>query len=388
MTEGPNREASNRTDANGHLRGMARICIDGTHLSRRVSGIERITKELFSQEALAPLPVEVFRSNPRRAIMAFRQMVVAPLSAFLDPKSLWLFSGYPPSPLFSLIPERTVHYVHDLFQLTRSQEELNLAARIYMRPSFRRSVRRLRYFLVNSLTTKATLASFTRPDAEIRPFRPEIRNVFGLEPRPRAESGGPLVVGALGTVQPRKNFVASARICESLAAVAGRPVELHIIGRRGWGPDFETLRNLPHVTLHGYLPAEAALPVIQRFDIFLATSRDEGLGLPMLEVQHGAIPVIAPDLPVFRETLGGSAVLVNPDTPEVAARRIAELLAQNDWRGRMAEAALANVARWNAAAAGDRDAVHTFLAERLAVLGRGREANRRLPVAPGPQDER
>ena len=33
------------------------LVVDRTHLGRRASGIERITEELFSAVALAPLPV-------------------------------------------------------------------------------------------------------------------------------------------------------------------------------------------------------------------------------------------------------------------------------------------------------------------------------------------
>ena len=32
------------------------IVVDQTHMARRASGIERVTRELFSREALAPLP--------------------------------------------------------------------------------------------------------------------------------------------------------------------------------------------------------------------------------------------------------------------------------------------------------------------------------------------
>lgn len=32
------------------------IVVDQTHMARRASGIERVTRELFSSEALAPLP--------------------------------------------------------------------------------------------------------------------------------------------------------------------------------------------------------------------------------------------------------------------------------------------------------------------------------------------
>src|SRR5262249_7550236 len=155
-------------------------------------------------------------------------------------------------------------------------------------------------------TTLRRLAPRVAPDARIVLYRPTVSNVFGLAPASRQdvpESDAPLVVGALGTVEPRKNFRAAAEICHHLGEVLGHPVELHIIGRRGWGGEFEALSRLPHVRLHGFLPDDAAGAVIGNFDLFLCTSRDEGLGLPLLETQFAGVPVIAPDHDVFREVL-------------------------------------------------------------------------------------
>jgi glycosyltransferase involved in cell wall biosynthesis len=289
---------------------------------------------------------------------------------------VWIFPGYPPSPAFLAARERTVLYVHDLFLITR-KHDLNFAARFYMRPMFRLAVATLRYFLANSQTTAAELRNYVRSDARIACYRPRIENVFGLRARTdtptSARLNRPLRIGALGTVEPRKNFVRTAEICHTLTTILAQPVELHLIGRRGWGNDFSLLSRMPWVNLHGFLPDKRCRDVIESLDLFLCTSHAEGLGLPLLEVQHGGLIVVAPEGPVFREVLGNSALHVHTEDATAAATAIADLVGQAHWRERGRELALANVARWNEGADSDRAEVIAFLS-RLAersTPGRG-----------------
>ncbi len=354
------------------------VRVDRSHVGRRASGIERITEELFSAAALAPLEISGTAASRGRARMMLRQMVGNPLSAMLRPGSQWIFSGYPPSPAFALMRERSILYVHDLFLLTRRQD-LNRAARLYMAPAFRFALAHLRYFLVNSQTTRDQLLPHVASSADVRLYRPAVRNVFGLRPRESFDEhkadvlADALIVGALGTIEPRKNFVAAAAICASLARALRRPVELHIIGRPGWGEDHVVLSRLPAVHLHGFLDDDAARQVIARFDLFLCTSHDEGLGLPLLEMQYAGMPVVAPDQAVFREVLGASGLFIDPARPDAAAAAIGAMLAAVDWRARAADASAANLAHWNAQAAADRRDVVAFLAG-LGGHGPGRPA--------------
>jgi len=92
--------------------------------------------------------------------------------------------------------------------------------------------------------------------------------VFGLSPNPAPGiAGAPLVLGAVGTVEPRKNLLAAAAIA----------VELHVIGRAGWGDDYDALSTMPHVKSHGFLPEAEAKRVMEGFDALICTSHDEGL---------------------------------------------------------------------------------------------------------------
>jgi glycosyltransferase involved in cell wall biosynthesis len=342
-----------------------RVMIDRTHMGRRRSGIERITDELFSAQALAPLRVDAAECSGSRAAMILHQMALNPLAAARDPAVPWIFPGYPPSPLFCRWRDRAVLFVHDLFLLNRRQD-LNRSARLYMTYPFRIAIRRLRHFLVLSATTAAHLQQHVSADANLLLYRPRVSNVFGVRPRPERGSerhARPLVLGSIGTIEPRKNLLAGARICQTLSRVLARPVEFHVIGRPGWGDDVAVLSRLDHVRLHGFLSDQEARSVIESFDLFLCTSHDEGLGLPLLEAQYAGLPVIAPDQEVFWEALGTSGTYIDPADPERAAATIADLLQDPDWRARAARAAAVNIARWNAQADRDRGNVIALLIE-------------------------
>lgn len=343
------------------------IIIDETHMGRRASGIERVTQALFSSHALAPLEVSSERPAQGRLGLALRQTFAMPAKAASKSGSVWVFPGFPPSPAFALLRERAVLYVHDVFLVTRRQD-LNLAARYWMAPNFRLALKRFKYFMANSRTTADHLRPLVNEGASILVYRPRAENVFNLSPRARdaaADSGGPLIVGAVGTVEPRKNFPAAAAICERLAAITGRPVEFHIVGRRGWGEDFERLAQHPHVKLHGFVPDDAARDIVAGFDLLLCTSHDEGLCLPLLEAQFGGLQIVAPDQAVFREVLGQSGVFIDPSNAGLSAQAIAGCIAREGWRDRGAVNAAANIARWNREAAEDRSKVIPFLADRL-----------------------
>ena len=58
-----------------------RLRIDHTHMGRRSTGIERITRELFSASALSSLPVEPVDASRGRLGVVMAQNVTLPLNA-------------------------------------------------------------------------------------------------------------------------------------------------------------------------------------------------------------------------------------------------------------------------------------------------------------------
>lgn len=339
------------------------IYVDHTHLGRHVTGLERITQELFSREALAPLNVVPVTSHGTAQMVA-TQTFGLPWRLAMS-SSILLCPGFPPSPLLRPFASRVLPYMHDDFLLTR-RADLNARARLYMAAPFKLALRHYPSFLTNSDDTRRKLSAHCRSDATISLYRPPIRNVFDLQSRHRAERDArpqPLRLVTLGTVEPRKNFVAAAKIVEALRAQGFPGATLDIVGRQGWGDDWHQLKSSNGVTLHGYQPTERVRDILDAADAFICTSHDEGLGLPLLEAQYGGLPIIAPDAPVFREVLGESGIFIAPSDPAAAAAQIVATLTSAAWRAEHVTLAAQNLQRWNMLAASDRDNVIELISE-------------------------
>lgn len=136
--------------------------------------------------------------------------------------------------------------------------------------------------------------------------RDEARRALGL---PVAAVGN--VIGGVGRLVPEKGFGLL------IDAVSGwlktHPEDCLIL--MGDGPERERLSALAEslnitqqVRLVGY--QENASRFYQGFDLLCIPSRQEGLGLVLPEAVIAGVPVLATDLPVFREQLGGDCGLV------------------------------------------------------------------------------
>lgn len=349
------------------------IYVDHTHLGRHVTGLERITLELFSQAALAPLDVIPVTSHGTRQ-MVTTQTLGLPLKLATS-SSILLCPGFPPSPLLQPFRARVLPYIHDDFLLTR-EADLNVRARLYMATPFKIALRHYPRFLTNSRDTQRKLTKHVRPDAEITLYRPPVRNVFNLQSAARATrdpATAPLRVVALGTIEPRKNFIAAANIVRELGRHGFPGATLDLVGRKGWGDDWQTLEKMSCVTLHGYQSAESVTRILDEADIFICTSHDEGLGLPLLEAQYAGLPIVAPDAPIFHEVLGASGIFIDTADHTAAAARIAAAIGGPTWRAQYVAAASQNLARWNALA----DSDHGHVIDLIAGLAGGSQAARR-----------
>ncbi|WP_413284584.1 glycosyltransferase [Vibrio sp. MA40-2] len=361
------------------------LIIDCTHLGRHTTGLERITEELFSAEALSleRQSADKFTSEDSIAskegsaqpndnskiqhvrggnigLMIIQQWFGMVIGALRHTKAIVITPGFPPSILLSLLTgKRVIPYIHDLFLLTRT-EELNFRAKYYMRPSLAFAVRHLDTFFVNSIKTKNELIPFCKKDAEIITYRPKVRNVFAVEnnhSRYEEFELNKLKILMIGTVEPRKNYSGAVRLFNALRQKLGDNIELHIVGRIGWGEDADLLQSTQGIVCHGYASSDTVKDLIAQCSFFLSTSHDEGLGLPLLEVQYGGIAVVASDIEVYREVLGSSGLLIDLDKVDHAVEQIITQFSDPTWLATAAEQSCANVMSWNQEAEKDQHVV-------------------------------
>jgi glycosyltransferase involved in cell wall biosynthesis len=98
-----------------------------------------------------------------------------------------------------------------------------------------------------------------------------------------------------------------------------------------------------------FLERDVLRAVYSRCDLLLLTSDREGYGLPVVEAFAAGKPVVASDIPALRESSGGLATLVRPDSLPAWVAAVERVLAGGDPDGTQAAARRAHAAglTWN-----------------------------------------
>lgn len=177
----------------------------------------------------------------------------------------------------------------------------------------------------------------------------------------------------VGTIEGRKNHILLLRIWTRLAAeMAGEAPILVIVGQRGWeaepaismlddieafGGTVRALDRCEDVELRGLLAGATAL---------LMPSFAEGFGLPLIEALQAGTPVIASNLPVYREVLDDIPTYVDPLDEQGWEAAVRGFLDDNSERDRQHEAIASYVPPdWQS----HFDAVENWLDRQSALKG-------------------
>lgn len=152
-----------------------------------------------------------------------------------------------------------------------------------------------------------------------------------------------------GTIEARKNHLLLLQTWRALAE-AGRDVpRLVLVGPRGW--ENEQVLDLlercaplaPHVAELSGLSSPGLTRLIRGACAALVPSFVEGYGLPLAEALAAGTPVIASDIPVFREVSQGRATLLDPTDGPAWRQAVTEFAAKPSPRR---DAALAAARRY------------------------------------------
>ena len=246
---------------------------------------------------------------------------------------------------------RPVYFLHDLIPITHPE---------YARPHVpRQHAQRVQAMLeagkaiiVNSEHTRAELVRYAEllrtplPPTAVAPLAP------AELPRPSTEAPlpGPYFV-TLGTLEARKNHLLLLQLWRELAARQGKAApRLVIIGQLGWESEqvadlLERCGAIRPLVIHKRQCNDGELASwLAHARALLFPSFVEGFGLPLVEALKMGVPVVASDLPVFREVAGSVPDFLSPIDGagwldavtdyacDASPRRHAQLQRMSGWR--------------------------------------------------------
>ncbi|WP_247826218.1 glycosyltransferase family 4 protein [Arthrobacter antioxidans] len=187
-------------------------------------------------------------------------------------------------------------------------------------------------------TISATTAELMRRHRLTR--RPVL--LVGNAPQPtrrRRDPAAPRSASLLymGSFMPYKNVETIVRAMEALPGHT-----LHLLSRISPARRSELEALVPaagRVVFHDGVTDAEYEDLLGGSTALVTLSRAEGYGLPLIEAMAAGTPVIASDIPIFREVGGTAALFVDPDDPGALADAVRSL----DDPGRWAEASRAGL---------------------------------------------
>lgn len=135
----------------------------------------------------------------------------------------------------------------------------------------------------------------------------------------------------VGTLEPRKGHSQTLAAFEQLWA-EDIDANLVIVGKQGWKVDklADKLRNHPELGKRLFwmegISDEYLEQIYAESSCLIAASEGEGFGLPLIEAAQDKLPIIARDIPVFREVAGEHAFYFDGKEPSELAAAIQDWL--------------------------------------------------------------
>ncbi len=186
-------------------------------------------------------------------------------------------------------------------------------------------------------------------EAELGIHRDRIHVIHnGYEPihagdgaRGRSLIGAPYVL-AIGTVEPRKDYVSLVRAMAAIWPILP-DVKLVIAGAEGWGAGQldDVIAELgvgANIKRLGYVSDPVKADLLMGSELLAYPSIYEGFGLPILEAMGAGVPVVSTSAGAIPEIAGRAAVLVEPRDPSALAGALLSVLEDDELRTHLIEA--------------------------------------------------
>jgi glycosyltransferase involved in cell wall biosynthesis len=298
-----------------HFRQGARALV--RHWGQWVSPGARASQLIF-----AALLGEVM--NPARTVRT--AVAMGHVQGVPVPRDVWLFntghSGLD-EPGYARAVERfglrPVYFVHDLIPISHPEYCRDGEARRHEQ-RLRTILTTARGLIVNSADTGAELCHYGK--AVGLPVPPLVVAPLGTLALPPPQLSSPCPQSffvMLGTIEPRKNHLMMLHLWRQMIE-SGAPnmPSLVIIGQRGWECEqvLDLLERSPglktKVIEHGGCDDAELSTWLHHARALLFPSFVEGYGMPLAEALAHGVPVIASNLPVFREIAGDVPDYLDP----------------------------------------------------------------------------
>jgi glycosyltransferase involved in cell wall biosynthesis len=222
--------------------------------------------------------------------------------------------------------------------------------------------------LLNRADTVATISRTTEAlMAKYRLTRRPVR-IIANAPQPaqvhrNPGNGADKTIIYMGSFMPYKNV-------ETMVAGMSRlpGYTLHLLSRISPQRRAELEGLVPpgaSVVFHNGVTDEEYDGLLRRATALVSLSRAEGYGLPLVEAMAVGTPVIASDIPIFREVGADAALYVDPGSPEEFANAVAQLRDDGHWQD-MSRRSVARAGEfsWDESARQLVDAAHEVVANR------------------------
>ncbi len=228
--------------------------------------------------------------------------------------------------LSPLIRKGGITTIHDV-SFFIGPEWFKARDRFLLQRSIPATVRRASRVITVSETSKAELQSYV-PSAVGKVVVTPLACPDWIQPVERAEAvrrvssvgiEGPFLL-TVGTRWPRKNMDLAVQAADLLSKEL--PHKLVITGKQGWGEG--ELGSVGIAT--GYVSNEMLSCLYSAADLYVAPSRHEGFGLPLLEAFRCGCPVICSSGGAFPEVAGAGAFVQEGWEPQQWADSIQSML--------------------------------------------------------------
>jgi glycosyltransferase involved in cell wall biosynthesis len=218
-----------------------------------------------------------------------------------------------------LAVRRQVLWLHDLFWHSAPEQLDPRLARWYAWLVPRLSARVQALATVSDRTRTAVAHHLAVDAARVAVVPPFAERLPTAGPCPVE---GPFVL-SVGSLSPRKQ---PARLAEAFLRHVPGPWKLVFAGRTPRSLTRMTLPDDPRILVHEDADDPKLAALMHGAACVAQVPLDEGFGLPVLEAIAAGRPVLASDIPVFRERFGDLPCYVDPHDTDTIGRKLETLL--------------------------------------------------------------